>query len=238
MNSLAMNILRRSKPVLLSLALIVTVVFSPAHTSHAQQLRQGVRVEMAATNNAMPMPEADDDDAWIVAVTADGSLFFGINPVTPDGLRQSMKNHPRDRQQKLYIKADARAPFASVDQVIKAARNDLFQTSVLLTSQPESPATGTIAPPEGIEILVNSPSNADSIVVEWLDSSQRSPILKINNAEVPSAALQSTLRQLLQNRSQKVVVVKAAGSLPFGQVVHVVDVCRSIGAVAALGSPD
>ncbi len=46
-----------------------------------------------------------------------------------------MKTHPRNREAKLYIKADARAPFASVEQVLAIGCRSLFETPVLLTSQ-------------------------------------------------------------------------------------------------------
>ena len=59
-----------------------------------------------------------------------------------------MKTHPRNREAKLYIKADARAPFTSVEKVIDVGRQALFQTPVLLTSQREPIAAGTVVPPK------------------------------------------------------------------------------------------
>jgi len=47
-------------------------------------LRRGVSVQEAVTQHATTMPEADEDDAWVVAVTADGKLYFGADPVTAD----------------------------------------------------------------------------------------------------------------------------------------------------------
>ena len=71
-------------------------------------------MQMATTSNATPMPEADNKGAWIVAVSGSGQLYFGTQAVTPEALFEEMKSHPRNREQKLYIKADARAPFAKV----------------------------------------------------------------------------------------------------------------------------
>ena len=51
-------------------AVLMAVAQSPA-------LQRGVSVQMAATNNAAPMPDADNQYAWIVTVAADGSLYFG-----------------------------------------------------------------------------------------------------------------------------------------------------------------
>src|SRR5215472_10099283 len=80
-------------------------------------LRRGVSVQEAVTQHATTMPEADEDDAWVVAVTADGKLYFGADPVTADSLFDVMKARPRKRSAKLYIKADARAPFGKVERV-------------------------------------------------------------------------------------------------------------------------
>jgi biopolymer transport protein ExbD len=54
---------------------------------------------------------------------------------------------------------------------------------------------------------------------------------------VEMATLQSTLRQLFQNQSERVVLMKADGLLPFAHVVHVIDMCRSTGAKVFLVTP-
>ena len=45
------------------------------------------------------------------------------------------------------------------------------------------------------------------------------------------------LRQLYQNHSKKVVLLNADGLLPFRNVVHVINVCRSTGARVFLVTP-
>src|SRR5271157_5364090 len=98
----------------------------------AQTLRKGISVEMARTTNAAPMPEADDANAWIVTVRRDGAVYFGTDAVTPEGLLDRMTRTPRNRAQKLFIKADARAPFAGVQRVLQAGRTVGFDAPVLL----------------------------------------------------------------------------------------------------------
>ena len=121
---------------LLYVCLIALASVSNAMSHTGQVLQKGVSVAMVVTNNASPMWEADRADAWIVTITENGNLYFGVDPVTPESLMEAMKSRPRNREQKLYIKADARASFADVKRVLEAARADLFQTAVLLTSQP------------------------------------------------------------------------------------------------------
>jgi biopolymer transport protein ExbD len=231
MDSLSPNP-QRSKYFMLSVALVLATALSQGN---AQQLRQGVGVQLTTTRNASSMPDADNQDAWIVAVTADGSLYFGIDQVTPSSLADEMKRLPRNREQKLYIKADARAPFADVERTLSAGREVWFESAVFLTSQPESPAPGIMVPPKGLEVLLGPLSN--SIVVQVSNDGHQGTTLKINNQQIPAAALQATLTQLFQNRSEKAVAVNADGQLPFADVVQVIDSCRSAGAKIALATP-
>jgi biopolymer transport protein ExbD len=236
MNSLSTNSLQRSKYFMLSIALVLATALS---RSNAQELRQGVSVHLAATTNAASMPDADNQDAWIVAVTADGSLYFGIDPVTPGALADKMKSLPRIRDQKLYIKADARAPFADVERVVAVGHEVWFESAVFLTSQPESPAPGTMVPPKGLEVSVGPmlPAGTVATVIELFNSGQQRIILKINNDQVSWSALQSTLRQHFQKGDERVILLKADGQLPFADVAHVIDACRSVGAKIALAAP-
>src|ERR1700720_2821720 len=133
---------RRLNHFVLRVALAAASVLFATQAGIAQQLRQGISVQMPTANSAASMPEADNENAWIVTVTADGTLYFGINRVTPAGLVEEMKIHPRNRAAKLYIKADARVPFAQVENVLEAARVDLFQNAVLLTNQREASSRG------------------------------------------------------------------------------------------------
>jgi biopolymer transport protein ExbD len=81
------------------------------------------------------------------------------------------------------------------------------------------------------------PSGSEATVVQVLNSGQRWPTLKLNNEPIPWATLQTTLRQRLRDRSEKVVQVKAEGGLPFADVVDVIDTCRSTGAKVVLVTP-
>jgi len=220
---------------LIGLSLIAGVV--AVGPGAAQTLQKGVSVVMAPTTNAIPMSEADNESAWIVTVVRDGTLYFGTDQVTVARLEEKMKVTPRNRQAKLYIKADARAHFADVERVLQVGKAMLFESAVLLTSQPEQAAPGTIVPPKGLEVLVGAPS-AESIVVQVSKSGQASASLTVNGASVSDSALPGTLRSMLQNRSEKVVVVKGDGQLAFAQVAHVIDVCRSAGAKVMVAAGD
>ncbi|MGA2201369.1 MAG: biopolymer transporter ExbD [Terriglobales bacterium] len=205
-----------------------------------QAMQKGISVELPVTSNAIPMPDADKEDALIVSVTGDGSVYFGVNPISPAALAEKLKGVLSNRtEKKLYIKADARTPYANVVKVLGALRTAGVEAPNLLTAQPDSSEPGTLVPPKGLEVLIGPPlpSGSEAIVVQVLNSGQRRPALKIDNEPVPWAALQSRLRQILQNRSEKAVLVKAEGTLPFAGVVDVIDVCRSTGAKVVLVTP-
>ena len=203
----------------------------------AQELQQGVSVELAVTRNAVAMPAADEKGALIIAVTHDGSVYFGIDLITPAALAEKPGLSSRAGEN-LYIKVDARTPYANVAEVLGAVRTAGVTAPNLLTAQQETREPGKLVLPKGLEVLLGPPpSGAESTVVQLLNSGQQWPLLKINNEEIPWANLESRLRQLSQNHREKVVVVNADGLLPFGNVAHVIDVCSSTGAKVFLVTP-
>ena len=65
--------------------LIIFMVITP-------MLQKGVSVDMAKVNNPEPMPDADKEDALIVAVMRDGKVFLRQRPVPPDQLTNKVKD--------------------------------------------------------------------------------------------------------------------------------------------------
>jgi len=220
-------------------AVTLATSITPTASAQSPELQRGIRVELVATSNASPMPEADKNEAWIITVTADGSLYFGIDPVDTEGLANNMLIHPRKRTAKLYIKADARAPFANVEKVLAIGRTAGFESSVLLTSQAELRSQASMVPPKGLEVLVGPPlpAGAPAIVLEVLNSGEQLPSLRINGDQIPWPALQNTLRQHLQKGDQKLVLLKGEEQLGFADIVQVIDACHSLGAQVVLPTP-
>ena len=240
MKSFTINTRARSNLFALTLiALSVTLLFTP-RAGHTQQLQRGVSVQMPVTSSATSMPDADRNDAWVVAVTANGSLYLGAEAMTPEALADWMKTHPRNREAKLYIKADARTPFASVEQVLEVGRRAFFETPVLLSSQKEPIAPGIVVPPNGLEVQIapTLPAGALATVVQLLNSGQQRPLLRVNGDEISWSALEGTLRKHFQGGDEKMILLKADRRLPYGQVVQVIDVCRSTGARVFLPTPE
>src|SRR5260370_32075315 len=83
--------------------LIIFMVITP-------MLQKSRPVELAKTNNPIQMPDADKEDALIVAVQSDGKIFFDTTQARPDELTQNIKNRIANRvDKKVYVKADAHA---------------------------------------------------------------------------------------------------------------------------------
>jgi biopolymer transport protein ExbD len=237
MNPHSMN--KISTQFTLSFAFLLIVLLAVS-TITAQQLQQGVSVQMASTMNAQPQPAADDQNGWVIAVTQNGHLFFGAKPVTRDGLMNEMISTPRHREQKLYIKADARVPYSNVESVLKAAYTVEFEAPVLLTAQKESAQPGTIVPPKGLEVWMptGAPTGPEPAHLEISGAGNAESALTLNNHKVGWIALKSNLNQFFLGKSEKVVQLRGSSEVPFAQIAHAVDECRAIGAKVVLITPE
>jgi biopolymer transport protein ExbD len=128
---------------------------SQSSAQAASPLQAGVSVEMPVTTNAVPMPEADQPDALIVTVTVEGKVYLGIQPVDFKDLAAKLRQTSAGKP--LYIKADARAPYAMVISVLDAATAFGSDRTILLTSQRGPASPGTIVSPEGFIVMNTRP---------------------------------------------------------------------------------
>lgn len=155
MNWLRTNNLGRLNTTFWSVALLVVVTtMSAAPRSNSQGLQKGISVELASTSNAVPVPDADNPDALIITVTEAGKLYFGIDPVMPGSLAQKLKVSQSNGSPNLYIKADARAPYATVVKILDAARMVGVADVTLLTAQQRTTQEGAVRFPQGIEMQI------------------------------------------------------------------------------------
>jgi biopolymer transport protein TolR len=120
--------------------LIIFMVITP-------MLQKGVSVDLAKVNSPTAMPDADKEDALIVAVMRDGQVFFGNDKTPPDQLTQKVKDRLANRVDKrVFVRADARAKFGSVVEVVDNVRAAGVDQLGLLTDQKKN-TTGTPPPP-------------------------------------------------------------------------------------------
>jgi biopolymer transport protein ExbD len=213
------------------LVAFIAGTLAPSLTAQSPALQKGISVKLAPARTASPMPRADSGDAFIVAVTASGSVYLGVNPITLPELTERARSTPFRRNQAVYIKADARTAYRNVLPVLEATCIGIVP-QILLTSQPESTGSSSIIPPEGLAVSVGSafPPGNIATVVELQPSGQQLPLLKINNDEISWSQLESTLRRHFEKGDDNVVLLRADGSLPFADIVRAIDRCRASGA--------
>ena len=86
------------------------------------------------------MQDADKEDALLVAVMRDGKVYFGNDQVAPDQLTQKIKDKLTNKTDKrVYLKADARAKYGSVVDVVDNVRAAGVDDLGLLTEQKKTP---------------------------------------------------------------------------------------------------
>ncbi len=109
--------------------LIIFMVITP-------MLQKGVTVKLAQANNPVQMPDADKEDALIVAVMNDGAVYFDTAKITPAELTQKVRDRIANRTDKhVYVKADARAKYKAVVDVVDDVRSAGVDQLGLLTEQ-------------------------------------------------------------------------------------------------------
>jgi biopolymer transport protein ExbD/biopolymer transport protein TolR len=111
--------------------LIIFMVITPL-------LSKSIPVDKAITRNPITMPDADKEDAIIVAITRDGQTFLspGLQKVDPNELAPKVKDLLQNRPSKMvYINADGRAKYEKVEDVVDNLRAGSVDEVGLLTEQ-------------------------------------------------------------------------------------------------------
>ena len=115
--------------------LIIFMVVTPL-------LQKGVSVDLVRTYNPRNMPDADKEDAVVVAVTRDGKTFLGSDQVGED-LVQKVQELIANRVDKtVYIKSDSRAKYERVVTVVDEVRSAGVDQLGLITERVEGQAPG------------------------------------------------------------------------------------------------
>ena len=123
--------------------LIIFMVITP-------MLQKGQSVDMAKVNNPVPMPDADKEDALLVVIMRDGRIYFGTDRISLDDLTNKVKDRLANKVNKtVYIRADMRAKYGSVVDVVDNVRSAGVDDVGLLTEQRQAGAPSNKKPPAG-----------------------------------------------------------------------------------------
>lgn len=183
-------------------------------------LRKGVSVQMASSMNSVAVPEADQPDSLIVAVTRSGKIYLEVTEVTPAELTVKLKREIAAKPgRKVYLKADARTAFSTVADVLNALKAVGVAAPVILTDQKAPVATAGYLHPYGQEVWLGEPAGTAA-----------SQIVRIGGAQIADDPLAA------QARREKLIVLRVEGPAAWGDVVHAADVCRGAGAKVSLAT--
>lgn len=112
--------------------LIIMMVITPMLNNHQN-------VEMPAAKNWQNMPQAERDDAVVIAVTSQGRYFMGNNEVALNSISSTVSDKLANKLDKtVYIRADERAKYIDVKNVVDAVRDAGIQNVGLLTLKDQS----------------------------------------------------------------------------------------------------
>jgi len=122
--------------------LIIFMVVTP-------MLQKGVSVDLPKVENPREMQAADQDDAIIVAVTRDGSVFLGSTQIGLEEVTGKVRDMLSAKLDKtVFVKSDARAKYGDVVKVVDEVRAAGVDQLGLLTEKKETRRTAP-PPPTG-----------------------------------------------------------------------------------------
>ena len=122
--------------------LIIFMVVTP-------MLQKGVSVDLARVSNPTDMPNADRDDAIIVAVTRSGDIFLGTQKTPRDQITSLVRDKISGRLDKtVFIKSDGRAKYGDVVAVVDEVRAAGVDQIGLLTERAQEKRQTRPPPPQ------------------------------------------------------------------------------------------
>src|SRR6266436_1635284 len=113
------------------LVLLIFMVVTP-------MLQKDHPVDLARTNTAKDMQDADKEDAIVIAVTRDGNIFLRTTMIKKEEITSQVKDRIANRLDKtVYVKSDARAKYGDVVAVVDEIRSAGVDQVGLLTERNE-----------------------------------------------------------------------------------------------------
>jgi len=123
--------------------LIIFIVITPL-------LTKGVTVEYVKAKNPIAMQNADKEDAILISVSRNGQVFLspGNRQLTVDELPTKVQDLLTNKLDKtVYIRADARAKYQAVEDVVDNLRAAGVDQLGLITETPQSAGQAASATP-------------------------------------------------------------------------------------------
>ncbi len=120
--------------------LIIFMVITP-------MLSKGVSVDLVKTRNPIPMQAADKSDAIVVAIQHDGKTYLNTTRMEAEDLAPKVKDMLINRLDKtVFVRADSRARYEKVVDVVDNLRAAGVDQLGLLTEQIQEKGKGNLEP--------------------------------------------------------------------------------------------
>jgi len=121
--------------------LIIFMVITP-------MLQKGVSVNLAKVDNPVSLPNADKDDAVIVAISASGDIFLNKEKSELSKIKDGVHDIISDRVDKtVFVKSDGRAKYGDVVKVVDEIRSAGVDNVGLITDKTERASNMPPPPP-------------------------------------------------------------------------------------------
>jgi len=111
--------------------LIIFMVITP-------MLNKGANIELPKARNPIALPDADKEDAIKVSITRDGQIFLspGLERVNAEDLAPKVRDLLQNRTSRMvFLRADGRAKYEKVEDVVDNLRSGGVDSLGLLTEQ-------------------------------------------------------------------------------------------------------
>ena len=116
--------------------LIIFMVITPL-------LNNGDTVNLPKARNPIPLPDAQKEDAIKISITRDGQVFLspGLMRVNPEDLAPKVRDLLQNKtgsERTVFLRADGRAKYEKVEDVVDNLRSGGVDDLGLLTEQDQS----------------------------------------------------------------------------------------------------
>jgi len=89
----------------------------------APLIQEGITVNLPKANNPLDAPEADREDAVMIALTREGRTYFNKSPINDNELATKLADYFAKKSEKwVFIKSDQAVPYGKVVEAVNSCR--------------------------------------------------------------------------------------------------------------------
>jgi len=122
-------------------SIMIVLVFTLFFATWLVPTHHGIGAHLPKVSHPVPMPRSQREDAMVVTVMRDGSIYFGVDKLGPCELGSKILDRLKDRsvEPKVYIRADGRVRYRTVKEVLDGVRSAGIDKVTFLVEQRRPP---------------------------------------------------------------------------------------------------